>query len=287
MGVSAPGTEWVRKRPHKKWAMLTAYDAPTAELLEKAGIDLILVGDSVGMVLLGYASTVEVTMDQMIHHAKAVRRGAGNTFIIGDMPLKGVEKGPRQALESAKRFVGEARLDAVKLEWRKDCLRTTDLLVRHRIPVMGHIGLTPQSAGRTGGFKVRGQSAAEAFKLVKMAGQFQDHGVFSLLLECVPHPVAGRITEESRVPTIGIGAGPHCDGQVLVFQDLVGLFEKFTPRFVKRYVQSGLLMKKAVARYIGEVRRGRFPSRRHSFGMKTDELARFRRLFEGTSKGGR
>jgi len=255
--------------------MLTAYDAPTAELLESAGIDLILVGDSLGMVLLGYPSTTQVTMDEMIHHAKAVRRGAPRSLIIGDLPLKGIEKGPRQALASARRFIEEAHLDAVKLEWGKDAIQTTELFVKHHIPVMGHAGLTPQTANKNIGFKVQGQDAASALKVFEVAKAFETKGAFSVLLECVPAPVAQIVTRSLQVPTIGIGAGPHCDGQVLVFHDLVGIFKKFKPRFVKRYTNLNTAMQRAVESYKRDVLAGKFPDRKHSFSMKKEELALF------------
>ena len=255
--------------------MLTAYDAPTAELLESAGIDLILVGDSLGMVLLGYPSTTNVTMDEMIHHAKAVRRGAPRSLIIGDLPLKGVEKGPGQALASARRFIEEAHLDAVKLEWSQNAMQTTELFVKHRIPVMGHAGLTPQTADKNNGFTVQGREASSALKIFEAARAFETKGAFSVLLECVPRPVAQIITKSLRVPTIGIGAGPHCDGQVLVFHDLVGIFKKFRPRFVKRYANLDRAMRRAVELYKRDVLAGKFPRNAQSFLMRKEELAMF------------
>ena len=255
--------------------MLTAYDAPTAELLEKSGVDFILVGDSLGMVLLGYPSTTPVTMDEMIHHAKAARRGAKKSFLIGDMPLKGIERGLRQALESAKRFVQEGGCDAVKLEWAPRTLKMTDLFIRNKIPVMGHIGLTPQRVKKRDGFKVQGRDAESAFKILKAAKALEKEGAFSVLLECVPSPIAGFITRELKIPTIGIGAGPECDGQVLVFHDLVGIFTKFKPRFVKRYARLDETMRQAVKNYVREVKGGRFPTKQHGFSMKADELMRF------------
>jgi 3-methyl-2-oxobutanoate hydroxymethyltransferase len=255
--------------------MSTAYDAPTAELLASQGIDFILVGDSLGMVLLGYSSTTEVTMDEMIHHAKAARRGAQKSFLIGDLPLKGVERGPRQALQSAKRFVKEAHCNAVKLEWGPNTLKIIDQLTGSGIPVLAHIGLTPQSLGSPKNFKVKGQSAKEAAALWEKARVLQDRGAFALLLECVPWAVAREITHALRIPTFGIGAGPYCDGQVLVFQDLVGLFNKFIPRYVKRYLDADRLMRRAVGQYISEVRGSRFPLKKHGFGIKSEELEKF------------
>ena len=251
--------------------MLTAYDAPTAGLLEKSGIDLILVGDSLGMVLLGYSSTVEVTMDEMIHHAKAVRRGAPNSFIIGDLPLKGIEEGPEQALVSARRFTQEAEMNAVKLEWSRDAVKTAQLLIRHHIPVMGHIGLTPQSVKKNAGFRVQGQDAKSALNIFENAKAFERSEVFSVVLECVPSPVGKAITQNLCVPTIGIGAGPDCDGQVLVFHDLVGIFNKFTPRFVKRYADLDGQMNQAVLKFRRDVLTGGFPKKNHSFSMNKEE----------------
>src|SRR3989338_7795046 len=259
------------KNKKKKWSMLTAYDTPTAGLLEKSGIDLILVGDSLGMVLLGYSSTAEVTMDEMIHHAKAVRRGAPNSFIIGDLPLKGIRRGPEQALDSARRFSQEAGMNAIKLEWSKDSVRTAQLLIRHHIPVMGHIGLTPQSVKKNTGFRVQGQDAKSALNIFKNAMAFERSGVFSVVLECVPSPVGKAITQNLRVPTLGIGAGPNCDGQVLVFHDLVGIFTKFHPKFVKRYADLGKQMKAAVQKFRQDVIAGQFPKKSHSFAMKQEE----------------
>ena len=264
------------KKKHRKLVMLTAYDAPTAELLEAQGVDIILVGDSVGMVLLGYDSTVPVTMDEMIHHAKAVRRGAGKSFVVGDLPLKGVEKGPEHALRSARRFVQEGGCQAVKLEWNQRCLKTTRLLLRNEIPVMGHIGLTPQTAAKEGGFRVRGREAEKAVMLLKNATALEEAGAFALLLECVPSPVAKAITERVKIPVFGIGAGPHCDGQVLVFHDVVGVFKKFKPRFVRSYADVHAVMQKAVTRFIKDVRAGRFPQKKHSFGMNAAEETKFR-----------
>ena len=266
------------KKRHPKWVMLTAYDAPTAELLERHGVDVILVGDSVGMVLLGYDSTVPVTMDEMIHHAKAVRRGAKKSFVIGDLPLKGVEKGPKQTLVSARRFIREAGCQAVKLEWSDRCLESVRLLIKKGIPVMGHIGLTPQSASREGGYGVRGQEGSKAAALLKNALLLEKAGAFAVLLECVPSPVARTITERLRVPTFGIGAGPHCDGQVLVFHDVVGAFKKFKPRFVRSYADVQAVMQKAIGKFVKDVRNGRFPQKKHGFGMRSEEIKRFREL---------
>lgn len=264
----------------RKYAMLTAYDALTSRVLEAAGVDFILVGDSVGMVLLGYPSTAPVTMDEMVHHAKAARRGAPKTFMIGDLPKKGVEKGPRQALESALRFTGEASLDAVKIEWSKDCLKATELLVKNKVPVQGHVGLTPQSV-KGGEFRLQGKNASSAEKILKQAQSFERAGASLLLVECVPWELGKIITDHVTVPTIGIGAGPYCDGQVLVYQDLIGAFDAFKPKFVKRYAETAAGAKKAVSDYLHEVRQGRFPGFGQSFAMDPAELETLRKKFPG------
>ncbi len=269
----------IKKRTGKKWVMLTAYDAPVAGLLEEAGVDMLLVGDSLGMVVLGYESTAVVTMDEMIHHAKAVRRGAPKSFVVADMPLKGLEKGPAQALLSAKRFVKEAGSDAVKIEWGKDTLNIIHKIVKAGIPVMAHAGLTPQAAG-PGGFKVKGRTAEAAFDVWRQSEAMQNAGAFSVLLECIPAEVGSEITKRLKVPTIGIGAGPDCDGQVLVYHDMVGLFDKFTPKFIKRYAKLGPGIKKAVAAYVSEVSGRRFPKKKHSYSMDPQEKSHFLELLK-------
>ena len=254
--------------------MVTAYDAPTAELLESAGIDMILVGDSLGMVLLGYPSTKLVTMDEMIHHTKAVRRGAPKSFVIGDLPLKSIEKGPKQALVSARRFIEEAGANAVKLEWGRDAQKISDLFFKKNIPMMGHVGLTPQTARRN---VVQGSDAVNALKIYESARCFENKGAFSVVLECVPILLGQMITKSLLIPTIGIGAGPSCDGQVLVFQDLVGIFTKFKPRFVKRYANLDRLMRQAVESYKKDVLSGKFPDNKHGFSMKKETFNLFLR----------
>lgn len=258
--------------------MLTAYDAPTAALLEEAGLDFILVGDSLGMVLLGYASTLPVTMDEMIHHAKAVRRGAPKSFVVGDLPYKGVVKGPGQTLASARRFMKEAGCSAVKFEWNAQAVGTTKLLVKNKIPVIGHVGLTPQTAAKKGGYRVQGQTATDAAEILKKALLFQEAGAFAVLLECVPVPVAREVTRRLRVPTIGIGAGPYCDGQVLVFYDMIGFSSRLSLRFVKRFANMSAAAKKAIERYQKEVKEGIFPKFKHGFKMKREEEVLFRTL---------
>lgn len=262
------------KKAGKKLVMLTAYDAPTAELVEEAGVDFILVGDSLGMVVLGYESTAPVTMDEMIHHAKAVRRGAKKSVVIGDLPLKGVEKGPRQALESARRFMEEAGCNGVKLEWGPHAAKSIDLLREHGIPVMAHLGLTPQTATD---YKARGKTASDAFQLYQRALAVEKQGVFSILLECVPYRLAQELTKALKVPTIGIGAGPYCDGQVLVIQDMLGIYRRLAPRHIKRYAHLDVAIKKAVLHYASEVRTGKFPKISQGFEINETEWAEFQK----------
>lgn len=256
--------------------MVTAYDAVTSALLEHAGVDLILVGDSLGMVVLGYDSTRPVTLEEMIHHAKAVRRGAARSLIIGDLPLKAVQNGPVQALANARRFARQGSLDAIKIEWRKDALKITQKLIRAGIPVMGHVGLTPQSAHREGGYGVRGRAAQDALRIYERAVAFERAGAFAVLMECVPEKIAAYITKRLTVPTIGIGAGAGCDGQVLVFHDIVGLFERFQPKFVRPYAQAGRILARSIGRFARDVRDKKFPAKKHAFSMPENEWRLFR-----------
>lgn len=264
-----------KKRQGRKITMLTAYDYPTARIVDDAGIDAILVGDSLGMVVLGYESTVPVTMDDMIHHTKAARRGTKTALLIGDMPFKSYEN-PSDAVRNAKRFIDEAGCGAVKLEGGSDVVGVTEAIVEAGIPVMGHLGLTPQSADKLGGFKVQGKDAGAARKIIDDALKLQDAGCFAIVLECIPDTLAGLITERLDIPTIGIGAGPDCDGQVLVINDMLGLFDRFIPKFVKQYVKLSASISDAVKRYKEEVERGIFPSAEHSFKMKDEELSKLK-----------
>ena len=263
--------------PSGKWVMLTAYDAPTATLFHASGVDFLLVGDSVGMVLLGYPDTRPVTMDEMVHHAAAVRRGAPDAFVIGDLPLKGVERGPKQALESAQRFIRDGRVDAVKIEWNKDALAACERFKSAKIPFMGHTGLTPQQAAFEGGFRVHGKTAPEAKEILRQAEAFEKAGAFAVLLECVPSVVAEAVTKRLKIPTIGIGAGSACSGQVLVWTDLAGLYVKMEPRFVRRYTDLDPFLASAVREYVDDVRNGRFPSHQESFFMVESERKAFLR----------
>ncbi|MDD5758058.1 MAG: 3-methyl-2-oxobutanoate hydroxymethyltransferase [Desulfobulbaceae bacterium] len=258
------------KATGEKITMLTAYDASFARLLEVAGIDMLLVGDSLGMVLLGYDSTVPVTMDEMIHHAKAVRRGAPSSLVVGDMPFMSYQVSIPDAIANAGRFMKEAGCDAVKLEGGQEVCPTVSALVQAGIPVIGHIGLTPQTAGQLGGYKVQGKDLDSARKQLADAQALEVAGVFALVLECVPATLAEMITKTIGIPTIGIGAGVGCDGQVLVTHDMLGMFEKHIPSFVKKYSHLATQIKEAVTDYKHEVKTKAYPDVAHSFTMKSD-----------------
>ncbi len=252
--------------------MLTAYDHPTAAALDAAGIDGILVGDSLGMVVLGYDSTLPVTMEDMLHHCKAVARGARHAHLVGDLPFMSYQASVGEAVRNAGRFLQEAGMDAVKLEGGREMAKTVEAIVDAGIPVMGHLGLTPQSVHKLGGWRTQGRSAAAARRLVEDAGILQDAGCYALVLEAIPGPVAELITRRLRIPTIGIGAGPACDGQVLVTHDLLGLFDRFTPKFVKQYARLHDEMARAFRAYIDDVRARRFPAAEHTHDLDADEL---------------
>ena len=254
-------------------AMLTAYDYPTAKLVSEAGVDLILVGDSLGMVVLGYDSTVPVTMEDMVRHTAAARRGAPNAFLVADLPYLSYGTIP-DALANAGRLMKEARADSVKLEGGIEVVPVVEALVRAGVPVMGHVGLTPQTASALGGYRLQGKDEAQARRIVEDALALEAAGCWSVVLELVPAPLAELITGRIGIPTIGIGAGPACDGQVLVFHDMVGLFSGFTPTFVKRYTEAGNAIREAVSRYAAEVRSGQFPAQSQSFGMKEEVVKR-------------
>ena len=263
------------KRRGDRIVMITAYDAPSARIADKAGVDLILVGDSAAMVVLGHDSTVPATMDELLMLTRAVTRGAHRPLVIADLPFGSYHVSVEQALESAIRFVKEAQADAVKLEGAGPMLARVRALTDAGIPVMGHLGLTPQTATMLGGFKAQGRTATKAVQLYEDALALQAAGCFSIVLEAVPSPVAARITEALDIPTIGIGAGPDCDGQVLVWHDLLGLYEGHAPRFVKQYADLAPTIGAAVEQYATEVREGTFPAEQHTYSMTEDELALF------------
>jgi 3-methyl-2-oxobutanoate hydroxymethyltransferase len=263
------------KRRSDRIVMVTAYDAPGARFADAAGVDVVLVGDSAAMVVLGHDSTVPATMDEMLVLTRAVTRGARRPLVVADMPFGSFQVSDVDALENAIRFVKEASADAVKLEGAGPMLSRVRALVGAGIPVMGHIGLTPQSATMLGGFKAQGRTAAKALQLVEDALALEAAGCFTLVLEAVPSPVATRITEALTIPTIGIGAGAGCDGQVLVYHDLLGLYEARAPRFVKRYASLADEIRKALQMYADDVRAGRFPEEQHGYAMPEEELEAF------------
>jgi 3-methyl-2-oxobutanoate hydroxymethyltransferase len=258
------------KEAGTKISMLTAYDASMSRLLASCDVDMLLVGDSLGMVVLGYDSTVPVTMDQMVHHSAAVRRGAPKAFVVGDMPFGSYHTGVRDAVINAIRLVKEADCDAIKLEGGREVCDVVKALVTSGISVMGHLGLTPQTASQLGGYKVQGKDLDGARKMLEDARALQQAGAFSLVLECVPAELADLISKELEIPTIGIGAGPECDGQVLVINDMLGMFEKFTPKFVKQYQNLAPVIRDGVNDYVAEMKNGTFPAAEQSFSCKTE-----------------
>lgn len=258
----------------KKFTMITAYDVLMARVIDKTPVETILVGDSMGMVVYGYDGTVPVTMDQIIQHTKAVVKGAPNTLIIGDMPFGSYNVSVEDAMRNANRIIKEGGADAIKLEGGKNFARIVEAMVNGGIPVMGHIGLTPQTVGQLGGFKVQGKDAEAAKQLLEDAKALEQAGAFAIVLECVPAPVAKILTEELTIPTMGIGAGPFCDAQVLVTQDMLGMFDRFVPKFVKQYAQLNKQMDDALNTFYQEVQDNVFPGPEHSFGMKEEELKR-------------
>lgn len=259
-----------KKRKGQPITMLTAYDYPTALLVDRAGIDMILVGDSLAMVVLGHENTVSVTMEEMLHHCRAVSRGAKYALLVGDMPFMSYQVSPTQAIENAGRFLKEAHMDVVKLEGGRDVALVVKAIVTAGIPVVGHIGLTPQTISKLGGFKVQGKTIEAARRLIDDALALEDAGCFAIILEAIPDRVAQIITERVRVPTIGIGAGVHCDGQVLVLHDMIGLFDRFTPKFVKRYVNIFPELIAALQTYKEDVEQHRFPGPEHGFTIKDE-----------------
>jgi 3-methyl-2-oxobutanoate hydroxymethyltransferase len=255
------------KRKKEKIPMLTAYDCVTAKMVDESGVPLILVGDSLGMVMLGYESTIPVTMDEMIHHTKAVVRGAKKALVVGDMPFMTYHISVSDALHNAARFIREAGAQAVKLEGGEIVAETVRRLVGCGIPVMGHIGLTPQSIHQLGGYKARGRSLEEARKLLNDARILEEAGAFTIVLECTPAALSRLITQRLAIPTIGIGAGPDCDGQVQVISDILGLYTEFVPKHAKQYARLAGEIKTAVSSYISEVESVTFPTAQHSYSM--------------------
>lgn len=263
------------KETGEKLTMLTAYDYSTARLMDEAGVNSILVGDSLGNVMLGYENTLSVTMEDMIHHIKAVKRGVKNALIVGDMPFMSYQVSTEQAVENAGRLIKEGGADVVKLEGGADVCEQIKAIVKATIPVCAHIGLTPQSINAFGGFKVQGKSIEAAQKLIDDALAVEEAGAFAVVIEGVPAEIATIITEKLSIPTIGIGAGAGCDGQVLIYQDMLAMFSDFTPKFVKKYAEVGQIMSNAFETFIKEVKDGTFPQKEHTYKIDSsvvDEL---------------
>jgi 3-methyl-2-oxobutanoate hydroxymethyltransferase len=289
--MSAREQEPAMSEPHKTWTvpmlaqaraegrklvMLTCYDAGFARTLDEAGVDLVLVGDSLGMVVQGHDSTVPVTLDDVIYHCRAVRRGAPRTHVVADLPFLTYHLEDATTVRNAGRLLQEGGADSVKLEGGQEVVSSVAALVRAGIPVMGHVGLTPQSAGALGGFKVQGRDAASARKILADAEAIADAGAYAMVVEVIPAELGAMITERVPVPTIGIGAGPSCDGQVLVAHDMLGLQERIIGRFAKVYAEVGDEIRQAFASYASEVQAGAFPDADHSYGMSPDALAQLR-----------
>lgn len=260
------------KQKNQRLSMLTAYDYSTAKLIDEAGVDSILVGDSLGNVILGYENTISVTMEDMIHHARAVARGAKNALVVVDMPFMSYQTSVYDAVVNAGRLMKEGHAGAVKLEGGEEIFPQVEAIVKAGIPVVGHLGLTPQSIHAFGGFKVQGKTEAAAQKLLNDARKLEEAGAFAVVLECVPAKLAERVTKEIGIITIGIGAGAGCDGQVLVYQDMLGLFSDFTPKFVKRYAEAGTIMKDAFRQYAKEVSEGSFPEAVHTYQIDDEVI---------------
>lgn len=256
----------------EKITMLTAYDYSMAKLIDEAGINMILVGDSLGMVMLGYEDTLSVTMEDMIHHTRAVARGAKDAFVVADMPFMSYQTSVYDAVYNAGRLMKEGRAQAVKLEGGREMAEQIQAITKASIPVVGHLGLTPQSLNAFGGFKVQGKSEEAARKLLEDAKIIEEAGAVAIVLECVPAKLAELISNQVKVPIIGIGAGAGCDGQVLVYQDMLAMFGDFKPKFVKQFAPIGDLMKEAFAKYIEEVKTGAFPAQEHTFAINDEML---------------
>jgi 3-methyl-2-oxobutanoate hydroxymethyltransferase len=270
---------WVAAAPERgeRLVMVTAYDFPQGRTADAAGVDLVLVGDSLAMVVLGHADTLAVTLDEMLHHVKAVRRGVERALLVADMPYGSFHLGPEQAVASALRFVKEGGAQAVKIEG--DRPEVTAALVRAEVPVMAHLGLTPQSLHKLGGFRVQGRGEAAGDELLAAAERAEAAGAFSLVLECVPADLAAAVSERLAIPTIGIGAGARCDGQVLVYHDLLGLEERIAPRFVRRYAQLGLASREALEAFAADVREGSFPAAEESYGAASPPPSAIQKLY--------
>ncbi len=267
----------INSKGKRKLTMVTAYDYITARWVDKSGIDMVLIGDSLAMVMLGHSDTLSVTMEEMLHHTRAVTNGIDRALVIGDMPFMSYQVSVEQAVVNAGRFLKEAKAQAVKLEGGASVVKQVQAIVEAGIPVQGHLGLTPQSVAQLGGYKVQGKTAEAAKRLIDDALALEESGCFSIVLEAIPSSIAEMITSRVKIPTIGIGAGPHCDGQVLVLHDMVGLYDRFTPKFVKKYANLGEELLNALKQFRKEVEKGVFPSREHSFTIKSEELEKIKK----------
>jgi 3-methyl-2-oxobutanoate hydroxymethyltransferase len=281
--VTVPAVRAMKNK--SRIGMLTAYDYPSGKIADTAGADILLVGDSLGMVVLGYPDTLSVTVEDMLHHTRAVARGVKTSLIVGDMPYLSYHVSVEESVRNAGKFI-QAGAHAVKVEGAKASrIRTIEAILDAEIPVMGHIGLTPQSVNALGGFKLQGKNADDAKKLIDEAVALERAGCFSLVLECVPTELAAMITEQIAIPTIGIGAGPHCDGQVLVYHDVLGMYDGHTPKFVRKYANAGADLQKALESFLADVRDGSFPNEEtESFHMATEE--ELKRLYASRDEGG-
>ncbi len=266
------------KEKGEKIVFLTSYDYPTASLAERAGVEMLLVGDSLGMCVYGYSGTIPVTMEQCIVHSEAVRRGAPNTFVIGDMPFMSYQESVEGAIHNAGRFHKEAGVDAVKLEGGRRVIAQIRGIVDSGMLMMGHIGLTPQSSAMLGGFKAQGRRADSALDLIRDAEAIEEAGAFAILLEAIPPEVGKIITEKLQIPVLGIGAGEHCDGQLLIVSDMLGFFQAFTPKFVKKYANLAETISGAIEAYADDVRKGQFPAKEHTYSMVEGEYEKLRKL---------
>ena len=264
------------KRAGRKLVMLTAYDYTFAKLLDESEVDMVLVGDSLGMVVMGQADTTNVTLEAMLHHAQAARRGVTRALLIGDLPYPSLHGSGADLVADSRLFVEKAGCEAVKVEWADGIPEKVEAAVASGISVMGHVGLTPQTAAAEGGFGMRGKDAVSAERIFLQAQALANAGCFAVVLECVPDELAALITRKLAIPTIGIGSGPNCDGQVLVSYDLLGLYERFTPRFVERYARLADSVRDAVKRFGADVRQGQFPAEKHTVHLEPNELARLK-----------
>jgi 3-methyl-2-oxobutanoate hydroxymethyltransferase len=269
---------WRKKEKKEKIVVLTAYDYPTAQIIDQAGVDIILVGDSLGMVVLGYPDTLPVTMEEMLHHTKAVTRAVKQALVVADMPYLSYHFSPEVGVANAARFIKEARADAVKIEGATPArLKLISFLQEAEIPVMGHVGLTPQSIRQLGEYRVQGKNISQAKRILQEALELERAGVFALVLESIPRELAQIITQKLSIPTIGIGAGPDCDGQVLVLHDMLGLTANISPKFVKKYLDGQHLFRQAIEQYVREVKDSQYPDENHSYHLNThssDQLIR-------------